>query len=484
MDRNKKVVPAPRSRRPVKNGINKEKIGNDNNLETKEAKNIIVVDTNVLIQDPDCIKFFLRGGNLVVIPWQVLLELDGLKRSREVGLEAGLAISNIYSFIAKDNANVVIETNTNFADKKKLKDSIPDHIIIATAFFVVKKLADPKSNYFSYQKVKLVTNDYGMRIAAKVFGNHTLFSCEPYQRDITKLKEAEFTLFNYITAQENLKTNEQGVYIELSTKDKKRVPFGIPVMIKMGAGKDLAPYGIALRRQDNLEILDPNISLAGIKAKNNGSINWEQIAAFHALFDTRVPSVFLQGGSGSGKTLLALAAAIHQRGLKRYQQILVIRPTVYLSDDDNQGYVPGDIERKLSPWFLAIRHNLAVINKPKKNAKVNPTIKTEVILSDNGIEIQPLGNLRGASFENCFMIVEEAQNLTRKQIKAIITRAGKGTKVVFTGDLNQIDNQSLTRESSGLAYAISRFRNQPIIVIINFAQTLRSELASLADKIL
>jgi len=483
MEQKAKRLPAQRNKGVAKKAFTVKKESEASNLEARTTKNIIVVDTNVLIQDPDCLKQFMRGGNLVVVPWEAFLELDGLKKSKEVGWEAGLAIKNIYNLIMRVN-NVVMETNTYFIDKKKLKESIPDHIILATAFFVVRKLRDAKSPYFSYQKVKLITNDYGMSIGAKIFGNASLFSCEPYQRDITKLKEKEFTMINYHASQEMLKKDQQDEYLELSTKDKKKIPFGSPVTINLEQNKETGVYGVALRRQDRLEILNPSLNLAGITAKNNGSSNWQQIAALHALSDPGVSAVFLQGGSGSGKTLLALAAAIHQKRSKLYNQILVIRPTVHLSNDDNQGYLPGDVDRKLSPWFLAIRHNLTVVNKPKKNAKFDPTIKTEVMLADNGIEIQPLGYLRGASFENCFIIVEEAQNLTRKQVKAITTRPAKGTKIVFTGDLGQIDNPSLTRESSGLAYAIAKLKNQPIVAIINFEQTLRSELASLADKLL
>mgnify|MGYP001809942649 CR=1 FL=1 len=450
-------------------------------IDSRRGKNIIVVDTNVLVQDPDCIRGLLKGGNLIVIPWKVFIELDGLKRSKEVGWEAGKAIKNIHALVLA-KANIIIERRTVFPNGDLDKNE-PDHRIVATAVFIVKSLSSSNSPYFGYEKVKLVTNDDGMQIVASQFIVNPRFSFEPYKRDLTRIKEDELKLpvktINQAEIKKNAAKNE---YCSILKSD--RIPYGVPTLINLNNDDSGHSYAVSLRRGDNLEFLDNNIRLAGVGAKNNGEHNWQQIAALHLLADDAVSAVFLQGGAGTGKTLLALAAGIHQKEKKKFKQLIVIRPTLYLSDDDNLGFLPGDLNQKLAPWLLSIKHNLSVINKPKKSTKAKGEELDLDVLAKAGIEIQPLGYIRGASFENCYIIIEEAQNLPRHLIKTILTRPAEGTKIVFTGDLGQIDNTRLTKESSGLTYAISKMKGNPIVGIVNFEQTLRSELASLADKIL
>jgi PhoH-like ATPase len=234
-----------------------------------------------------------------------------------------------------------------------------------------------------------------------------------------------------------------------------------------------------------LRLLDSNISISGIRPKNNGGPNWQQITAMHFLTDPDISAVFLQGGAGTGKTLLALAAGLHQKRQKKFEQIIIVRPTVHLSDDDNLGYLPGDINDKMLPWLLSIKQNLNVINPPKKKSSSEEEEMSGMsLLTKNDIEVQPLGFIRGSSFPKCFIIVEEAQNLSRHVIRTILTRPAEGTKIVFTGDLSQTDRGRFNKDSSGLAYAISKMRNNPIVGVVVFEQTLRSPLASLAERIL
>lgn len=453
-------------------------------LNSRSGKNIVIPDTNVLIQDPDSVREFLKGGNLVVIPWRAFLELDGLKKSSEVGWEAGKAIKNIHA-LKMAQTNLLIERRSYFPSGNDLNKSEPDHRIIATALHVVRNLTVHGSQYQGYAKVKLVTNDYGMQIVASEFIKRNDFCFEPYKRDLIRLKEESLLLPVKKILQEEIKKDEnRQEYYQISQKEK--ISFGKPIIIHLKSEESSYPYAVALRRGDRLEFLDQNLKLSSVGAKNNGQPNWQQIAALHLLSDNKVSAVFLQGGAGTGKTLLALAAGIHQKRQKIFDHLIVMRPTIHLSEDDNLGFLPGDINQKLAPWILSIRHNLAEINKTKKNTKPNEDEDENGInaLIKAGIEIQPLGYIRGASFKKCFIIIEEAQNLPRHLIKTILTRPAEGTKIVFTGDLGQIDNKRLTRESSGLAYAISKMSNIPMIGIVNFEQTLRSPLASLADKIL
>ena len=448
------------------------------------GKNIMVPDTNVLVQDPNSLSEFLKGGNLIVISWQVFMELDNLKRSKDVGWEAQKVIKKIHALILA-KSNLVIERRTNF-NQSGLDKLVPDHIIIACVRYVSREMNNAKSRYYGYDKVKLVTNDYGMQVVALESIVSAKCHVDFYQRDITKLKDRALKLMTKNISSSEISKNGKGQeYYQLSKKD--RIPYGVPVLIYSDRANDgWQPYRVAVKKGNQLIFIDNNISASNIKAKANGAPNWQQIAALNFLMDDSVSAVFLQGGAGTGKTLLALAAGMHQKRQKRYNQLIVMRPTIYLSDDDNLGFLPGDISQKMAPWFLSIRQNLSVIHPAKKNIRVKESEDSNELsdFAKAGIEIQPLGHIRGSSFENCIIIIEEAQNLPRHMIKTILTRPAKGTKMIFTGDLGQIDNKRLTKESSGLAYAIYKLRNNPLVGIVNFEQTLRSPLASLADRVL
>jgi len=445
------------------------------------SKHIICVDANVLIQDPEAISQLLKGGNLVVIPWQVIFELDRQKKS-DVGWESQKAIVKIHQ-LTMSGANIRIERRMNFS-KLDLEKDMPDNKIVACVSYVIKSRSNANSPYHGYDKVKLVTNDYNMQIIALEVLRSLDFSVEFYKRDLAKLKDESFKLKSRNVPSEEIKKDDKGEeYVALAKNDK--TPYNSPIVIYSDIKGDWRAHKVAYRKGDRLLLLDPNISLSGIRPKNNGGPNWQQITALHLLSDPDINAVFLQGGAGTGKTLLALAAALHQKGQKRFNQIIVVRPTVHLSDDDNLGYLPGDIDNKMSPWLLSIKQNLSVINPPKKNKSTEDEEAGSMsIFSKNNIEIQPLGYIRGASFAKCFIMVEEAQNLSRHIIRTILTRPAEGTKIVFTGDLSQIDNRRLNKESSGLAYAISKMSNHPMIGVVIFEQTLRSPLASLAEKIL
>jgi PhoH-like ATPase len=213
----------------------------------------------------------------------------------------------------------------------------------------------------------------------------------------------------------------------------------------------------------------------GIKPRNA-----EQTFAADALINSDIPLVSLTGKAGTGKTLLALAGSLHVR--KNYRQIFIARPIVPLSNKDI-GFLPGDVQSKIEPYMQPLWDNIRVIQDQfsetdKQHQLINNMIKEEKLV------IEPLSYIRGRSLQRIFFIVDEAQNLTPHEIKTIITRVGEGTKIVFTGDIYQIDHPYLDSQSNGLSYLIDHFKGQKLYAHINLVKGERSELAELASNLL
>jgi PhoH-like ATPase len=196
--------------------------------------------------------------------------------------------------------------------------------------------------------------------------------------------------------------------------------------------------------------------------------------------DDEISLVTLSGTAGSGKTLLALAAALETRS--RYRQILMARPIVPLSNKD-LGYLPGDVSAKIDPYMQPLFDNLSVI-RHQVGDKSAAGQAVQEMLDDRILEITPLAYIRGRSLQQVYFIVDEAQNLTPHEVKTIITRAGEGTKIVLTGDVHQIDHPYLDSRSNGLSYLISRMKGQPLYAHITLEKGERSQLAELASSLL
>jgi PhoH-like ATPase len=213
----------------------------------------------------------------------------------------------------------------------------------------------------------------------------------------------------------------------------------------------------------------------GIKPKNA-----EQAFALHAMQNQEIPLIALQGVAGTGKTLLALAAALEQ--FKKYDQIILARPIVPLSNKEI-GFLPGDANDKISPYMEPLWDNMKFIKSQfgQNEKKYKQLLEME---ASGSIIITPLAFIRGRSFSNTIFIVDEAQNLTPHEIKTIITRAGDNTKIIFTGDIQQIDSPYLDENSNGLSYMIDRLKNNPLFCPVKLEKGERSELANLANELL
>ena len=216
-------------------------------------------------------------------------------------------------------------------------------------------------------------------------------------------------------------------------------------------------------------------SAHGIKPRNA-----EQTFSLNALLKPEIKLTSLTGKAGTGKTLLALAAAISQHEI--YDQILLARPIVALSNRD-LGFLPGDAEEKISPYMQPLFDNLAVIKRCFNSRSVEYQLIEELLKTER-LVITPLAYIRGRSLSNCYFIIDEAQNLTPHEVKTIITRAGEGTKMVFTGDMQQIDSPYLDMESNGLAYLTEKMKGQELFSHVNLVKGERSYLAELASDLL
>jgi PhoH-like ATPase len=435
---------------------------------------IFILDTNVILHDHTCIYQFQE--NDIILPITVLEELDKFKRGNDlINFQAreftrllddiiGDELFNGGKPLGKDLGKLRIETGKPFSEELKtsFKEDIPDHRILAIAEYIAA--AYPK------RKTILVTKDINLRMKAKSLG----IQSEDYKTDqvtdenvldktVTTFENFSDTLIEVLYSQGSISADEV---------KKDFVPESNECFIFKGTSSSaLAKYDAKSQRIYRIE----KKPAYGIKPRNA-----EQTFSLNMLMDPDIKLIALTGKAGTGKTLLALAAAIEQHRL--YEQVLLARPIVALSNRD-LGYLPGDASEKISPYMQPLFDNLAVI-KHSFNPRSNEYQLIEEMIKEDRLNITPLAYIRGRSLSNAFFIIDEAQNLTPHEIKTIITRAGEGTKMVFTGDLQQIDSPYLDMKSNGLAYMTDRMRNQDLFAHINLVKGERSYLAELASNLL
>ena len=440
----------------------------------KKFKKIFVLDTSVILHDHNSLNCFEE--NDVAIPITVLEELDNFKRGNDTkNFEAREFIrildrlSNDFTLqdwipingSEKGKFKIVMENEFLITDAVKIFGNKNDHKILNAALSL--KVSNKES------KVILVSKDINLRLKAKALN----IIAEDFE---TGKIDRDSTLYNGKQIIENIESDfinklyKQGQNNDVSILKNKIVSNGFYIL-KNGKSSVLGYYNPF---DEQLERVEKQY-VYGIKPKNA-----EQTFALHALLNPDIKLMSLQGVAGTGKTLLALASALEQHNL--YHQIVLARPIVPLSNKDI-GYLPGNAEDKINPYMQPLFDNLKFIKNQfgEKEKKYRKIVEME---EQGKLKISALAYIRGRSLSNVIFIVDEAQNLTPHEVKTIITRAGENTKIIFTGDVFQIDTPYLDEQSNGLSYLIDRLKGNDLFAHITLEKGERSELANLANQLL
>jgi len=438
-------------------------------------KKMFVLDTNVILHDSNCIYQFAE--NDLVIPITVLEELDNFKKGNEsINFHAREFLRSVDALsgdtlfengvrIGKGLGNIIVKIDKVFHKELGLNfdQHNPDHHILNIAFHLSREQGG--------RQIILVSKDVNLRMKAKALG----LMAQDYTTDSVKDISS---LYTGIRVQEGIREELiNRLYMERCEIDLADLLVDRPLIpnefliLRNGKKSALATCDSAaakVRRVDKQ-------GAYGIKPRNA-----EQTFALNALMNPAVRLVSISGKAGTGKTLLALAAALECK--KLYRQIFMARPVVPLSNKDI-GYLPGDISSKLDPYMQPLYDNLGVIQHqfPETDAKHK---RIRELLDEEKLVISPLAYIRGRSLVDIYFIVDEAQNLTPHEVKTIITRAGDGTKMVFTGDIFQIDHPYLNSHTNGLTYLIDKMQGQNLYAHVNLEKGERSELAELASNLL
>lgn len=443
----------------------------------KQGRKTFVLDTNVLLHDYNAIHHF--KDNNIVIPIVVLEELDKFKKgndvinyhARELVRELDKMPGNDFFDkgvdLGKGRGRLFIKPAVKFPEnvKQSFGEDIPDHRILAITVSLQEEMSGK-------EKVILVTKDLNLRMKARSLG----LEAEDYKTD--QVENLDFAINHSVCKIEDFDVNLINKIYESAD--------GLPVE-EVFPGQNLKGHNYFILKSKTSSVLacyDPvrrvvrkveKLNTFGIFPKNA-----EQAFAVDALMNPDIQLVAISGKAGTGKTLLALASALQQN--KTYEFIYLARPIVALSNKD-LGYLPGDMNEKIDPYMQPLYDNLGFIKRRfNMHSKENQLI--EELQKEQKLTISALAYIRGRSLSDAYFIVDEAQNLTPHEIKTIITRAGEGTKMIFTGDIGQIDSPYLDEKSNGLSYLVDKMDGQELFAHVHLEKGERSRLADLASDLL
>lgn len=444
---------------------------------------IFVLDTNVLLYDAQAFAAF--QDNQVIIPFVVLGELDEKKnRQDEVGKNARAVIRGLDDLRQKNNLADgvvneygglvrVLTSNDGLDFVTKSVDEVDNAIIELT-----KDLHDKNPDV----EVILVTKDINVRVKC----------------DALKLRCEDYLKHRLVTDADAMYKGVQKIMLPTTNINKffKDGELDIPsdilksceffpnqfIVAKDIAGTSQSALARYVKRGLPAKKLVAPVEAFGLRPRNA-----EQKFAFELLFDENIDLVTLVGAAGTGKTLLAVAAGVHQvLEEQKYTKLVIMRPLIPMGKDI--GYLPGTVDEKMAPWIAPIMDNLKFLFSAGTGKKERETRSENDLLQmyfeKDIIEVEALTFIRGRSISNAFIIIDEAQNLSAHELKTIVTRVGEHTKIVLTGDIEQIDNAYVDAVSNGLTYTVEKFKDYELAGHITLIKGERSELASLAAKIL
>jgi len=464
------------------------------------GKRIYVLDTNVLMHDPTALFRFEEHD--VFLPMTVLEELDAAKKgTSEVSRNVRQVSRFIDELIENGNGRPIdqglelrlpktlqLERGSHVGrlyfqtsnigmpvDVAKKKKHVPDNLILASIVDLREQQPEVP--------VVLVSKDINLRIKASIYGiqaedyendralddfsllpaGHTELPAEFWDRhpEVRSWSERGHTFYEVKPRKDEQWYPQEFIYLPGQNEIELRV-------LRIADGKA------------TLQIIDDYVdgshSVWGVHARNR-----EQNFALNALMDPEIDFVSLLGTAGTGKTLLALAAGLAQTmDQQRYREIIMTRATVSVGEDI--GFLPGTEEEKMTPWMGALTDNLEVLATPQEGGAWGRQATNDLLASR--IKIRAMNFMRGRTFLNRYLIIDEAQNLTSKQMKTLITRAGPGTKIVCLGNVEQIDTPYLTETTSGLTYAVDRFKGWAHSAHVTLRRGERSRLADYASEML
>lgn len=453
-------------------------------------KKIYLLDTSVLLHSPECI--FSFRDNDVVLPLVVLDELDNFKKgSTELNRNARWVISQLDELRSQGPVNEGVKLDeggtlrVDIGQMQKLDTLIPpgfahnvDNRILATALGIKKEQPT--------RKVVIVTKDINMRVKAEALG----LLAEDYRHDqIVEISEMYSGHREVATSEKVLAELYEQKSVPAEAVDAGPVPLSPHEFVMLRA------TGGAITRYDDStnslhQVRDLRHDIWGLRP-----LNREQRYALEVLLDDNIPLVTLAGKAGTGKTILAIAVGLHKVCQeKSYRKLAIYRPVIPMGRD--LGYLPGSEQEKLSPWMQPIFDNLEYLlsesggahtnggGQSRKGGQATGTSRIDYLQESNILDIRALAYIRGRSLPQQFIIVDEAQNLTPHEAKTIITRAGQGTKLVFTGDPYQIDHPYLDSTSNGLTHIVEKFKDHAIAAHVTLVKGERSPLAEIASRIM
>ena len=431
-------------------------------------RKIFILDTNVLLHDPKAL--FAFQDNEVVIPLVVLDELDKKKVGHdEVARNARAAIrsldsirtcGSIHKGVETDAGGIIrVELNHKEYAPPDLDPSRPDNRIISVALGLQKDNPD--------KSIRVVSKDINLRVKCDALA----VRAEDYNTDSVATDTS--SIYPGVCQFEVSEEEIEALY-KVGVVASKQTSLHANQYVHMRSEVDLKHTALARYDKQTSMLQRVNIpkDVWGIAPRN-----MEQALAFDALFDPNIKLVTLIGKAGCGKTLLAAAAGISQLfDSKEYRKLIMTRPIVPMGRD--LGYLPGDIDDKMRPWMAPLQDNLDLLYTEKGKNYL------DLHMSQGIIEVEALTYIRGRSIPNSYIIVDECQNLTRHEIKTIITRIGDGSKVVLTGDILQIDNPFIDSLDNGLSYVVEKFKDEPIAAHVTLQKGERSDLATKAAELL